>query len=127
MATTKTKEGDSKAVLKDAMPSNRTEFVKPPKRPKRKPKPAAAPHAYGPPVVVEVQVTVKALAFREADGRYSVVVPELPGCITMGDDIDHVRDMVADAAGGWLDAQHDLLRDGAIRDVTEPLPSEARG
>ena len=37
-----------------------------------------------PPVVVEVKVTIKALAFKEADGGYSVVVPELPGCVTVG-------------------------------------------
>ena len=37
-----------------------------------------------PQVVVEVKVTIKALAFKEADGEYSVVVPELPGCVTVG-------------------------------------------
>ena len=29
-------------------------------------------------------MTIKALAFKEADGGYSVVVPELPGCVTVG-------------------------------------------
>ena len=41
-------------------------------------------HTYGPLVVVEVKVTIKALAFKEADGGYSVVVPELPSCVTVG-------------------------------------------
>ena len=44
----------------------------------------SAAHTYAPPVVVEVKVTIKALAFKEADGEYSVVVPELPGCVTVG-------------------------------------------
>ena len=45
---------------------------------------AGAAHTYGPPVVVEVKVTIKALAFKEADIGYSVIVPELPGCMTVG-------------------------------------------
>lgn len=79
----------------------------------------------GSPVVVEVKVTVKALAFREADGRYSVLVPELPGCITEGATIEEARVMAIDAAEAWLAAQHDLRRDEAIREVAEPLPGEA--
>ena len=41
-------------------------------------------HTYGPPVVFEVKVRIKALAYKEADGGYSVVDPELPGCVTVG-------------------------------------------
>ena len=44
----------------------------------------SAAHTYGPPVVVAVKVTIKALAFQEADGGYSVVDPELPGCVNVG-------------------------------------------
>ena len=44
----------------------------------------SAAHTYGPPVVVEVKVTIRALAYKEADGGYSVVDPELPGCMTVG-------------------------------------------
>src|SRR5438128_176528 len=83
-----------------------------------------AAHTYGPPVVVEVKVTIKALAFQEADGRYSVVVPELPGCVTYGDTIEDVQAMAVEAAEGWLAAQHDIQRDQAIRDVTDPMPGE---
>lgn len=83
-----------------------------------------APHMYGPPVVVEVKVTIKALAFREADGGYSVVVPELPGCVTEGDTIEEVQAMVVDAAEGWLAVVHDANRERAIREVTEPFPDE---
>lgn len=83
-------------------------------------------HVYGPPVVVEVAVKVKALAFREADGRYSVVVPEIPGCATEGDTIEHVQEMVRDAADALLAVIHDQERDRAVRDVTEPMPGEGR-
>ena len=44
----------------------------------------SAAHTYGRSVVVEVNVTIKALAFKEADGGYSVVDPELPGCVNVG-------------------------------------------
>jgi hypothetical protein len=44
----------------------------------------SAAHTDGPRVVVDVKVTIKAVAFEEADGGYSVVVPELPGCMTVG-------------------------------------------
>lgn len=88
--------------------------------------PAIAPHIYGPPVVVEVKVTIQALAFQEADGGYSVVIPELPGCVTQGDTIEEVRAMVVDAAEAWLAVVHDANRDQAIRDTTDPLDGETR-
>ena len=85
------------------------------------------PHVYGPPVVVEVKVTIQALAFREADGRYSIVVPELPGCVSYSDTIDEAAGRIAEAADGWLACQHDYPREDRIRSVTEPLPSELVG
>ena len=85
----------------------------------------AAPHVYGPPVVVEVKVTVKALAFREADGGYSVVVPELAGCVTQGETIEEVEMMVRDLADMLLDMKHDEERERAIHDLTSPLDGEA--
>ena len=67
------------------------------------------------PVTVEVRVRLLALAVQESDGRYSVVVPALPGCVTMGDTIEEVQEMVVDAAEGWLDSQHDGRRDEVLR------------
>ena len=81
-------------------------------------------HVYAPPVVVEVKVTVKALAFREADGGYSIVVPELPGCVSQGDTIEEASAHIVEAAEGWLACQHDYYREERTRAVTEPLPSE---
>ena len=85
---------------------------------------ASEPFAYGTPVEIVVPVRVTALAFRERDGRYSVVVPELPGCVTMGDSIEEVQAMVADAAEGWLAVQHEMRRAQAIHDLTEPMEGE---
>lgn len=36
------------------------------------------------------------------EGGYTVVFPDLPGCITEGDTLLEAMDMAADAASGWL-------------------------
>ena len=84
----------------------------------------APAHVYGPPVAVEVMVRVTALAVREADGGYSVVVPELPGLVTGCHDADDIAATVADAASAWLPAMHERHRAAALADLTEPLESE---
>jgi len=86
---------------------------------------SSQPHLYEPPTVIEVSVPIQALAFRESDGRYSIVVPELPGCISQGDTLDEAAENIVEAAAGWLACQHDHHRDEAIRSVTEPLDSES--
>ena len=86
-----------------------------------------ARHAYGPPVAVVVNVQVTALAFEEADGGYSIVVPELPGVVSEADTIEDVARNAAEASAGWIAVVHARNRDQAIRDVTEPFPSEVGG
>ena len=85
---------------------------------------APAPHAYGRPVVVEVLVRVKALAFLEAEGGYSVVVPEIDGCVTQGETIAEVEHMAKELAETLLEMRHDEHREAATRRLTEPLESE---
>lgn len=68
---------------------------------------------------------IQALAFREADGRYSIVVPELPGCVSQGNTLDEAASNITEAAAGWLACHHDESRDDAIRSVTEPMDSES--
>ena len=80
--------------------------------PKRKP---AAVQA----VTVTVQVRLQALAVPEADGRYSVIVPALPGCVTQGDTIEEVQANVVEAAELWLSAGHTLNRADALKLVLE--------
>lgn len=33
---------------------------------------------------------------------YTVVVPDLPGCVTEGHDLTNTTEMAIDAAGGWV-------------------------
>jgi len=76
---------------------------------------AAAVH----PVNVDVMVRLQALAIVEPDGRYSVVVPALPGCVTVGDTIEDVQANVIEAAEGWLESQHEHRRDEALNLLRE--------
>ena len=82
-------------------------------QPSSAPTPAATVH----PVTVTVQVRLQALAVQEADGRYSVIVPALPGCVTQGDDIEEVKANIVEAAEGWLECQHDDRRAEALRSL----------
>ena len=43
-----------------------------------------------------------AIFFKEKDEGYSVVFPDLPGCITQGDNLVEAIEMAEDAALGWL-------------------------
>ena len=84
----------------------------------------AKTHVYAQPIVVDIRVAAKALAIREADGRYSILVPELPGCVSQGDTIEEARANIVEAAEGWLVAGHDENRERAFLDATTPLPGE---
>jgi antitoxin HicB len=68
-------------------------------------------------VTVEVMVRIKALAMQEADGRYSVVVPAIPGCVTQGDTIEDVQANVVEVSELMLDYQYDLSKDEAVRSM----------
>lgn len=50
----------------------------------------------------------------EKPGAYTVVVPDLPGCISEGDSLDDAVAMAADAAAGWI---KDEMEEG------KPLPA----
>jgi predicted RNase H-like HicB family nuclease len=36
------------------------------------------------------------------EGGYTVIFPDLPGCVTEGDTLSEAMDMAVDAASGWL-------------------------
>jgi predicted RNase H-like HicB family nuclease len=36
------------------------------------------------------------------EGGYTVIFPDLPGCVTEGDSLSDAMDMAVDAASGWL-------------------------
>jgi predicted RNase H-like HicB family nuclease len=69
-------------------------------------------------ITIVVKVALQAIALPEAEGGYSVVVPALPGCITQGDTIEEVQANIVEAAEGWLESQHDALRDEALKVMT---------
>ncbi len=74
------------------------------------------------PIVLEVAVKIRALAFPEPGGGYSVVVPEIDGCVTEGDSIEDVEFMVRDLAEALLEMKHDEARERVVREINEPLP-----
>ncbi len=41
--------------------------------------------------------TYKILLNKESEGKYTVTVPALPGCVTYGDNIDHAIEMAREA------------------------------
>jgi predicted RNase H-like HicB family nuclease len=55
--------------------------------------------------------------YLEDDGRYSVDVPDLLGCVTQGDDLANAIEMAMDAACGWILT---ALEDGEVL----PKPSK---
>jgi predicted RNase H-like HicB family nuclease len=91
--------------------TERTPTANPPATPADAPAPPAGVH----PVTVEVRVRLQALAIPEPDGRYSVIVPALPGCVTMGDTIEEVQANAVEAAEGWLEVAHDYGKAEALR------------
>lgn len=76
---------------------------------------AGSPPDVGHPVTIEVKVRLQALAIPEADGRYSIVVPALPGCFSEAGTIEEVQANVVEAAEGWLAAGHDHNKDEDLR------------
>ena len=40
--------------------------------------------------------------FSDGSGGYTVEVPDLPGCVTEGKDLEEAFEMVTDAASGWV-------------------------
>lgn len=53
----------------------------------------------------------------EESSGYTVVVPDLPGCVTEGKDLANAIEMAVDAASGWI---LDELEDG--KTVPDPTP-----
>jgi len=52
-------------------------------------------------------VDYSVLLMREPDGRYSVTVPALPGCVTWGHDVDEATALAEEAMVGYLSSLRD--------------------
>jgi predicted RNase H-like HicB family nuclease len=66
-------------------------------------------------IEIEVKVRLRAVALQEADGRYSIAVPALPGCYSAADTIEDAQANVVEAAEGWLDVNHDREKAATVR------------
>lgn len=54
-----------------------------------------------------------------SEGGYVAYIPDLPGCITQGETLAEIAEMIEDAKAGWLDL---ALQDG--KEIPEPDPEE---
>lgn len=64
-----------------------------------------------------MKLVYPACFYEETEGGYSVVFPDLNGCITQGDTLQEAIEMAEDAALGWL---LDTVEDGQEL----PIPSK---
>ncbi|MEI6851571.1 MAG: type II toxin-antitoxin system HicB family antitoxin [Bacteroidota bacterium] len=53
-----------------------------------------------------MQLSYKLLLHKEDDGRYTVNVPALPGCVTYGDNIEEAISMAKEAIELYIDELH---------------------
>ncbi len=42
---------------------------------------------------------------QEPDGCYSVSVPDFPGCCSWGENLEHAKEMIEEAAELWVEAE----------------------
>lgn len=43
------------------------------------------------------------ILIRAEEGGYTVLVPDLPGCVTQGETVEEAFEMVKDAMAGWIE------------------------
>ena len=59
--------------------------------------------------------------FSDGSGGYTVEFPDLPGCVTEGNDLEEAFEMAIDAASGWvldeLDEGNEIPKASAYADV----------
>jgi predicted RNase H-like HicB family nuclease len=71
------------------------------------------------PITVYVTVRMKALAFPETVGGYSVIIPALGGIATQGETMEEVMANTVEVAELMLDTNHDDGKAAAIALVAE--------
>jgi len=55
---------------------------------------------------------------KEPEGRYTVLVPALPGCVTYGKTVEEAIEMAKDAINGYIES---LIEDGEAIPIEEDL------
>lgn len=71
-------------------------------------------------VEIEFDPKLRALAIPEEGGGFSLVVPALEGCVSCCDTIEEARELIADAAEGWLESMHDAHAAEDVEIMTTP-------
>ncbi|MBQ8946414.1 MAG: type II toxin-antitoxin system HicB family antitoxin [Lachnospiraceae bacterium] len=62
--------------------------------------------------------------FQVKDGKVYARIPDLPGCITTGKDLDDALAQIVDAASGWLVVAEDENLDIPVQTVQTSLPHD---
>src|SRR5581483_8897172 len=70
---------------------------------KQTPKPGKPVYSDGP----DDPEAYYAVLVPETEGGYSVLFPDVPGCVTQGEDLHSALAMAEEAVTGWLDATYD--------------------
>ena len=68
---------------------------------------------------VDMKHYYPAIFEKAEEGGYTVIVPDLPGCITEGDTLEQAMWMIQDAIGCWLDDvdEKDYPKASGVNDV----------
>ena len=80
--------------------------------------PAPVETSAAPPFSLKIKVEIETIVVPERDGRFSVLVPALPGCFSQGDTIDEVRANAIEATELWLECAHEENARRALEDAT---------
>ena len=67
-----------------------------------------------------VSLPYKVVLYPAKEGGFVVEIPDLPGCITQGDDLDEAYHMIEDAKKAWIET---ALEEGI--EIPEPRSEEA--
>ncbi len=61
--------------------------------------------AMGNQIIKRLLEIYKPVFTREEDGCYSVEIPDFPGCCSWGENLEHARAMIEEAAELWVEAE----------------------
>ena len=68
-----------------------------------------------------MKLVYPAIFYYEENECYSVEIPDLPGCITQGDNLTEAMEMAQDAATGWLlttiEEEEEIPKPSNIEDI----------
>ncbi len=69
-------------------------------------------------VIVMRQLSYRVILRKKPEGKYTVLIPSLPGCVAYGKTVEEAIDMARDAIKGYVES---LIEDGKAVPVEELL------